>query len=410
MRNQLLPGTESSRALSIATSIEVASEEDFSFWRTSTTSSQLVAEQGYRIHAAIYKGKVRAVKIYEGMDSRERLLEDMDLNRCLSHSTVLRTVAGCKTAPRPFVILDTGTGYSLGADLGSFQTLSCYLAHALTGCERDSLLAGAKLMRDFSAGLDHIESVQLEQRFSLSKLTFDLIIDAANNISISVGVRQNEVWTERRSDNAGGYFEVFQRQCSKEFDSAKSERNGAGFSETSDDVTPVKFDLDVESLSFTLPGDIPTSRMPRREYVFISERTSISLRQISERYDNLIRLLSDETVSIDRWRRNAPFPTPSTVAHRCPGYPGYRRQEKGVQYAINWSRKVSSAALPMTGYVPLFNVASAWCGIITNVKSSQRMTQYKDRSVHHVGNTEASCLSDVSGSTESVDEETFQVS
>ncbi|KAJ7571975.1 hypothetical protein C8J56DRAFT_745700, partial [Mycena floridula] len=72
------------------------------------------------------------------------------------------------------------------------------------------------------------------------------------------------------------------------------------------------------------PGDIPTSRMPRREYVFVSERTSISLRQISERYDNLIRLLSDETVSIDRWRRNAPFPTPSTVAHRCPGY---RRQE-----------------------------------------------------------------------------------
>ncbi|KAJ7573501.1 hypothetical protein C8J56DRAFT_1130055, partial [Mycena floridula] len=82
--------------------------------------------------------------------------------------------------------------------------------------------------------------------------------------------------------------------------------------------------LDVESLSFTHPSDIPTSRTPQREYVFIPERTSISLRRISEKYDNLIRLLSDETVSIDRWRRNAPFPAPSTVTHRCPEY---RRQE-----------------------------------------------------------------------------------
>ncbi|KAJ7573495.1 hypothetical protein C8J56DRAFT_1033790 [Mycena floridula] len=390
MAHQLHHSTEPMGSLSNTNSgIELTSEEDFLFWRSSTMSSELIVGPGYRIHVAIYKGEVRAVKIYEGPDSRERLLEDMNLNRCLSHSTVLRTVAGCKTAPRPFVILDTGIGHSLGADLGSLQTLSCYLAHALTGCERDCLLAGAKL--------------------------FDLIIDAANNISISVGVRQNEIWTERRLDNVGGYFEVFQRQCSKEFDSAKSERNGAGLSETSDDVTPVKFDLDVESLSFTLPGDIPTSRTPQREYVFIPERTSISLRRISEKYDNLIRLLSDETVSIDRWRRNAPFPAPSTVAHRCPEY---RRQEvtmgtlvtPSVQSATNWLRKglsTAPASKPMMGYLPLSNAASAWCGLIANVNSNQPMTCYKDRSAHHVRNIKACRVNEVSGSTASADDGIF---
>ncbi|KAJ7573541.1 hypothetical protein C8J56DRAFT_1173573 [Mycena floridula] len=318
------PSAESISSSLATADVEAAAEDDFSFWRSSTVSSQLVVELGYRIHAAIHKGKVRAVKIYEGVDSRERVQDDMDLNHCLSHSTILRTIAGCKTAPRPFVILDTGIGHSSSTDLGSLKTLSCYLTHALTGFERDCFLAGAKLMRDFSAGLDHIESVQSEQRFSLSKLTFDLIVDAENNICISVGVRKNEFWTERRSHDVDGYFDIFQRQCSKEFNSANFEQNGAGLPDTYDDVPRAKSHLDVEELPFTCPSDIPISPRPRREYVFIPERTSISLRQMSEKYNSLIRLLSDETVSIYRWCRNAPFTTPNTVAHRCPGY---RRQE-----------------------------------------------------------------------------------
>ncbi|KAJ7573535.1 hypothetical protein C8J56DRAFT_982482 [Mycena floridula] len=174
---------------------------------------------------------------------------------------------------RPFVILDTGIGHSSSADLGSLKTLSCYPAHAPTGFERDRFLAGAKL-----AG----------------------------------------------SHDVGGYFDILQRQCSKEFNSANSEQNGAGLPDTYDDVPRAKSHLDVEELAFTRSSDIPISPRPRREYVFIPERTSISLRQISEKYNNLIRLLSDETVSIHRWCRNAPFTTPNTVAHRCPGY---RRQE-----------------------------------------------------------------------------------
>ncbi|KAJ7598031.1 hypothetical protein C8J56DRAFT_883333 [Mycena floridula] len=178
--HRILPVIVNSREYSIEVSflrLDIVSTDkrEFPFLTNITTSSHPGDKQGYRIHAAIFKGKVRTVKIYEGMDSREvqssgglqslllssltsrqRLLEDMNLNRSLSYSTILHTVAGCKTAPRPFAILDTGIRHSSSADLGSLKTLSCYLVHSLTGCQKDCLLAGAKL--------------------------FDLMVDSANAI------------------------------------------------------------------------------------------------------------------------------------------------------------------------------------------------------------------------------------
>ncbi|KAJ7573498.1 hypothetical protein C8J56DRAFT_903304 [Mycena floridula] len=286
----------------------IAGVQDFAFLR-SPTASELVVTDGYRIHVAAYEGKVMVLKIYEGAGSKDltdpqRLVADLNLNQYPRHPTVLGVVASCNTVQRPFIVLDIGPANpSTHSSLEGIKNLSCYLAPALSKKESDSLLVGAKL-----AGLDHLESI--EQGFSLSKLMvmctispeifpFDLIVDAANNICISVGM-ENGSTTPMLNIRASKI--LFQVDKSGLLDDGRS-------------------DLTVLSVPLRRQSDRVA---PRRDYVFIPELTfsDVSVRQISKDYTKFISRLA---VSINLFRQNAP--SPGNVHHRCPGY---ERQEAAI--------------------------------------------------------------------------------
>ncbi|KAJ7581310.1 hypothetical protein C8J56DRAFT_262284 [Mycena floridula] len=198
--------------------IPIAHANDLCFVRGSRAhQSDLVARDGYRIHVAKYQGKVVAVKVYQEPNSIQRLEADLDLTRSLLHPTILRAVAVCKASQTPFLVFSMESGIPIS--LGGLKTLVCYLADALSHSEKESLIVGAQLIRDVSAGLDYLGGI--EQSFIISRLTFDLLVDEGNNICITVGLGEDETGIQE-----DGYLDVFHRLCSKTFIEANHECYG----------------------------------------------------------------------------------------------------------------------------------------------------------------------------------------
>ncbi|KAJ7581272.1 hypothetical protein C8J56DRAFT_261307 [Mycena floridula] len=300
--------------------IRIADMMDLSFVRSPGYGSDLVACNGYRIHVAKYQGKVVAVKIYRGLNSAQRLEADLKINRSLLHPTVLQAVAVCRASQTPFLVFSMESDIPIS--LGSFKTLVCYLADALSHSEKESVIVGAQLIRDVSAGLDYLGGI--EQSFSVSRLTFDLLVDESNNICITVGVGENETGIQE-----DGYLDVFHKLCLKTFLEANNECHIDKSQAPTVAAPESRYEPD---LLFSEPQGDPAMEPsfesdclpiePRREYAFIPGRTlgSLSLRRI---YTDYARFMRNITKNIRHLRRKR-HSNSTAVAHRCPGY---RRDE-----------------------------------------------------------------------------------
>ncbi|KAJ7581274.1 hypothetical protein C8J56DRAFT_1102168 [Mycena floridula] len=320
--------------ISISSGIPIAHKHDLRFSRSPQYGSDLVRRDGYRIHVAKYRGKVVAVKIYQGANSNQRLETDLEINSSLFHPTILQTVAVCRAPRTPFLVfsMESDSLSTIPISLGGFKSLVYYLADALSRSEQESLVAGAQLIRDVSAGLDHLSSI--EQTPALSRFIFDLLVDENDNICIAVGLSD-------RADTGvqvNGYLGVFQSLILKSFLEANNQYHidkewaitagdlGEALHVSSYDDGDFLVQLESEVTEII---DLASIEIPSREYVFIPDRASdsFSLSAISTDYTNFIRRINPNNIApsnnFQRWRHKGPSNS-KTVAHRCPGY---RRDE-----------------------------------------------------------------------------------
>ncbi|KAJ7571974.1 hypothetical protein C8J56DRAFT_906997 [Mycena floridula] len=234
--------------------------------------------------------------------------------------------------------------------IGGYQNLSCYLTHALSEKESDSLLAGAKLTRDLSVRELIVPGLIPSEIFQ-----FDLIVDAANNICINVGMK-NESTTGRHLHRLDGYVDLFQTQCEKAI-----KKSGL-----LDDGT---FDLTVRSVQLRPYSDRVT---PRREYVFIPELTFSRLYQIYKPAC-VIHQPIPEKRSLSRIRT-------AGSCHRgidSSKFLGLShdpicRRSCWTTWVIPENVTQGSVTTPRTACLLLSNAANAWCGFIGPVRSGTR--------------------------------------
>ncbi|KAJ7581277.1 hypothetical protein C8J56DRAFT_261490 [Mycena floridula] len=301
--------------------IPIAHINELNFVRSRIYGSDLVAGDGFHIHAAKYQGKVVAVKVYQGMDSAKRLEADLNLASSLIHPTMLRPVAVFTATATPFIVLGGDSSPMIPSSLGGFKSLRCCLADALDNSEVESLMLGAQLLRDVSSGLDYISNIQ--QTIGVSQLTFDLLVDENDNICITVGVGEEDETGDQ------GYLEVFHNLCSKSFLEANNECH-SDKSQTPTTNKSASGSSSQRDLKFSPAEDEPIAEtdlqsdcLPtpaRREYAFVPDRSHQSLREISTSYARFMRSI---TKKIQHFRRKS-HGNSTIVAHRCPGY---RRDE-----------------------------------------------------------------------------------
>ncbi|KAJ7581298.1 hypothetical protein C8J56DRAFT_261941 [Mycena floridula] len=169
-----IPTVEESQHPGESPRIPITHENDLSFVRSPAHGLDLVVRDGYRIHTATYRGRVVAVKVYQGPDSVQRLEADLEINNSLLHPTILRTVAVCKATQAPFVVLSSDSLSAIPLSLGGFKSLACRLADALNHSEKESVVLGAQLIRDVSSGLDYLASIQ--QTSAVSRLMVSRLV------------------------------------------------------------------------------------------------------------------------------------------------------------------------------------------------------------------------------------------
>ncbi|KAJ7581270.1 hypothetical protein C8J56DRAFT_261245 [Mycena floridula] len=299
--------------------IPITHKNDLSFVRSPAYGSDLVARDGYRIHAATYRGKVVAVKVYQGSDAIQKLEADLEINISLFHPTIFKTVAVCKATQAPFVVLSSDSLSAIPLSLGGFKSLACRLADALNHSEKESVVLGAQLIRNISSGLDYLASI--EQTLAVSRLTFDLLVDESNNICITVGLGEGDAGRIQED----GYPRRLYKLCVKGFLEANNECHldkpqvltTAAESGYDPDLV---FSQSVDER--TMETSFESDCSPRREYAFIPDRTigSLSLRRISTEYASFLRRINNNVQRLQHKGRS----NSTAVAHRCPGY---RRDE-----------------------------------------------------------------------------------
>ncbi|KAJ7598012.1 hypothetical protein C8J56DRAFT_1042183 [Mycena floridula] len=204
---------------------------DFSFLDSITEFLELVVGDWYRIHIAEYQGKVAAVKVYEGPDSKEVLnrgryrfeqiymvclfvvsMPDM-WHHDLSHPNIVRYI-DYVTMALPLFAVGIIPGCSSRDQISmGLNSLLSYLADVLHYSEKDSLIAGAQLMRDVTSGLDHISKC-----LSLSGIKLDLFVKK-DKICISLGVGE----LDQARDGAGGHLLIYHELCHEAFQEANRE-------------------------------------------------------------------------------------------------------------------------------------------------------------------------------------------
>ncbi|KAJ7597963.1 hypothetical protein C8J56DRAFT_1042137 [Mycena floridula] len=322
------PGSRSARERTVE-------NHEFSFLDSVTESSELLVGDSYRIHIAEYQGKVTAVKVYEGPDAKEKIEADIALNNRIRHHAIVKYVDSCTTASPPFAVFDSVVPSSgTSADLNS---LPCYLAGALRRSEKESLVAGARLMRDVASGLDHINNF-----FPLTGIVFDLFVKE-DKICISLGVGK----LGQAQDGPGGHLVRYHKLCHEAFHEANSEchfdkrKVVFGDSEAkSDSDSDSGSDSDSESpLSYIeVMDDESEPTLPRREYAFVPVN-NLSLREIAADYSRFIRQLEVPMSGVrylHHLQRSARRATP--VRHR---YSGYIRQEVTMSTSVSGSAIIS---------------------------------------------------------------------
>ncbi|KAJ7575229.1 hypothetical protein C8J56DRAFT_1172309 [Mycena floridula] len=312
-------------------------DRDFRFLDSVTRSSELVVGDSYRIHIAEYQGKVTAVKVYEGPDAKEQIEADIALNNRIRHHAIVRYIHSRPTASPPFAVFDSVVQGSESRDRAStdLNSLPCYLAGALRRGEKDSLVAGARLMRDVAYGLDHISKF-----FPLAGIALDLFVKK-DKICISLSVGE----LDQVHDGTDGHLVIYHKICDEAFREANREchfdkRKIVNNSEDSE----AKFDSDSNSDSdsesplghIKVVEDESEPTLPRREYAFVPV-DNLSLRKISadcSRFINQLDVPMSGVQYLHYLRRNSRRATP--VRHRCLGY---LRQE------VTLSTSVSDSAI-----------------------------------------------------------------
>ncbi|KAJ7581279.1 hypothetical protein C8J56DRAFT_261575 [Mycena floridula] len=319
--------------MSISSGIPIAHKHDLRFLRYPPYGSDLVIRDGYRIHVAQYRGKVVAVKVYQGANSAQRLEADLEINSSLFHPTILQTVAVCRATQTPFLVfsMESDSLSPIPISLGGFKSLVYYLADALSRSEQDSLVVGAQLIRDISSGLDYLASI--EQTLAVSRLMFDLLVDESNNICITVGLGEGAA-TGTQED---GHLDVFHNLCSKSFLEANNEchldKSQAPTADNSASGSSSHPDLpfsspDGEPIAETDSQSDSPLTPPRREYAFVPDRGHQSLREISTSYARFMRSIIAKRI---RHLRRKGQRKSTIVAHRCPGY---RRDEVTLSTSV----------------------------------------------------------------------------
>ncbi|KAJ7600698.1 hypothetical protein C8J56DRAFT_1019779, partial [Mycena floridula] len=326
-------------------------------------ASEVTIGDDYRIFAAVYQGIAVLVKVYEGPDSRQRIKTDLSINHSFQHPNLLRVVAACKTAQIPFIVFKTPI-HSLPPEIGVFRSLTCYLAAALGDGDQECLVRAVQFMRDVSSGFSHLENMWKVKRFALSRTTFDLLVDANNNVCVSVGLIKDQEAAQRTLANE--WLNVFEDLCARNLREANEEchsdfRRRLPVSAPSTDVattlaplpsaieaatTPLLNLNQTGSLIQTKPLFSPQPPSvpeypPRREYAFVPQTGSDrpSLKEINKDFARFMRNLQvGPTISsnIERLRRNLRLPT--TVQHRCPGY---KRQELAIATSVSRTAIIS---------------------------------------------------------------------
>ncbi|KAJ7597980.1 hypothetical protein C8J56DRAFT_921500 [Mycena floridula] len=315
-------------------------DRDFSFLHSATESPELVVGDSYRIHIAEYRGKVTAVKVYEGPDAKEKIEADIALNNRIRHHAIVKYIDSCTTASPPFAVFDSvvlSSGTS--ADLNS---LPCYLAGALRRSEKESLVVGARLMRDVASGLDHISKF-----FPLAGIALDLFVKK-DKIYISLGA--DELGQAQNDDHPVAFYHALCREAFHEanrechFDKRKVVNNSEN-SETESNSDP-DFESDNDSHSGSasesplghteVVEDESEPSLPRREYAFVPV-DNLSLRDIVADYSRFIHQLEvpmSGAQYLHYLQRNARRATP--VRHRCSGY---------IRQEVTLSTSVSDSAI-----------------------------------------------------------------
>ncbi|KAJ7591625.1 hypothetical protein C8J56DRAFT_568665 [Mycena floridula] len=321
--------------------LRIVEWDDISF----LPAPEVVVGDDYRIFTAIFRGIPVLVKAYEGTGSRQRIKADLGINHSFQHPNLLRVVAACKKAQIPFIVFKMpihsfppATGV-----LSGFRTLTCYLAAALRDGDQQCLVRAVQFMRDVSSGFSHLESTWKLEQFALSKTAFDLLVDANNNVCVSVGLVEGHKDAER-STVTNEWFDVFQDLCARNLREANEECHSdfrqrrllVGVPEAA--RTPPQ--ILAESLISPQPSTVP-EHPPRREYAFVPESMSDrpSLKEINKDFARFMRDLGLGTTSasnIEHLRRDVRLPT--TVQHRCPGY---RRQEMSIATSVSRTAIIS---------------------------------------------------------------------
>ncbi|KAJ7598000.1 hypothetical protein C8J56DRAFT_1042169 [Mycena floridula] len=306
---------------------------DFSFLDSVTESPELVVGNCYRIDIAEYQGKVTAVKIYEGPDAKEQIEADIALNSRIRHHAIVKYIHSCTTASPPFAVFDSVVPGSESRDQASadLNSLPCYLAGTLRRGEKDSLVAGVRLMHDAASGLDHISKF-----FPLAGIALDLFIKK-DKICISLSVGE----PDQAQD---GHLAVYHKLCHEAFREANREchfdrRKVVNNPEDSETRFDSESDPDSNSDSKSLPGYIevveeeskPT--LPRQEYAFV-QVDNLSLREISADCSSFINQLDVSVQYLHYLQRNSLHATP--VRHRCSGY---------IRQEVTLSTSVSDSAI-----------------------------------------------------------------
>ncbi|KAJ7598017.1 hypothetical protein C8J56DRAFT_1159726, partial [Mycena floridula] len=280
------PGSRSAREHTV-------DDHDFSFLYSATESPELVVGDSYRIHIAEYQGKVTAVKVYEGPDAKEQIEADIALNKRIRHHAIVKYIHSCTTASPPFAIFDSVVPGSESRDRAytELNSLPCYLADALRRNEKDSLIAGAQLMRDVASGLDHISKC-----LPLAGITFDLFVKK-DKIYISLSIGE----LDQAEDDPRGHLVVYHKLCDEAFREANREchfdkrqvvNNSEDLETKSDSDSDSDFYFDSESsLSYIeVVEDESEPALPRREYAFVPV-DNLSLREIAADYSRFIHQL-----------------------------------------------------------------------------------------------------------------------
>ncbi|KAJ7581297.1 hypothetical protein C8J56DRAFT_1102229 [Mycena floridula] len=307
--------------ISIPAGIPIAHKHDLRFLRSPSNGSDLVARE------------MDIASMSPNIGEKSWLSRSTKARTLSSHPTILQTVAVCRAPRTPFLVfsMESDSLSIIPISLGGFKSLVYYLADALSRSEQESLVAGAQLIRDVSAGLDHLSSI--EQSPALSRFIFDLLVDENNNICIAVGLSE-QVDTDVQVD---GYLSVFQSLILKSFLEANNQHHidkewaitagdfGQALDDSSSDDRDFLVQLESEPTEIV---DLTSIEIASREYVFIPDRASdsFSLSAISTDYTHFIRRINPNNASstnFQRCRHKGPNKS-KTVAHRCPGY---RRDE-----------------------------------------------------------------------------------